>query len=275
MPLTISWSALRNHEECRQKSKLMATGRRSPTADIRVFFGGTVADRVMRAWLESPNPQSGEMVQMVDAIAETCLAESAEKGEGIVRWRSRDDKADQLAFVRVLVARLEPMLNTLVLPFEYMAEMRFRAVPVYIQGPDGQPRLIHLMGGVDIVTREWVDGVAVWRAYDLKATRDPHYAAKVLGQGIFYDWALRALFGASPVSFGFIQPMVEGSPLVYASITDDDRRSLRARVERMAHAMWRRDWAPKDTNVGCAYCPVQHACPKFTPAPGSGRTLAL
>jgi PD-(D/E)XK nuclease superfamily len=274
IPITISWSSLRLHEECRQKFKLHATGKRGPAADIRVFFPGTVADRVMRAWLSSPDPQLGQMVGMVEDIMTEEERKVIRTGEGMVRWRGHNDRPQVVKFCVDLVEKLEPILCDLVLPYEYQPEMRFSKIPMFIPGLDGAPALIYISGGIDIVTKEHTDTRDIWRAYDLKATRDDNYVKKTLGQGVFYDLAMRLMFGQSPDSFAFIQPLCS-QRIVYARVTEEDRRVLVTRIERMAHYMWKHDYDPKADIKGCQWCDVKHACVKFKPAAGSRHRLTL
>lgn len=274
MPLTLSWSALRSHEECRQKALLQRTGKSNPAADIRGYFHGTVVDRVMRRWLESENPLPGEMADMVEDIRDQEEIEAIRTGDGVVRWRSVNDKAIMTNFCRELVVKLEPILQELVLPYDYQPEVRYRT-PIMIPYLDSRPTMVYMAGGIDIVVRRSEDPPE-WYAYDLKGTANDKYVNSVLGQGIFYDISMEALYGHSPVRFGFIQPMCK-EKIVYANITDDDRRQMMVRIERMAHYMWRKDWTPKETTSGCTQCPVKHHCVKFTPVRGSrsGKAMPL
>lgn len=52
MVMRISWSQLRTHEECKQRGFLQRTGHKSVLDNQRVFFPGTVTDRVVRDWLQ-------------------------------------------------------------------------------------------------------------------------------------------------------------------------------------------------------------------------------
>ena len=57
--LRLSWSQLRTHDECNQKSFLMRSGKRSKVTDLRNFFHGMVVDRAMRDWLNNPMRTAG------------------------------------------------------------------------------------------------------------------------------------------------------------------------------------------------------------------------
>ena len=265
MPLTISWSALKSHEECRQKHFLQQTGHRSPGRDLRGFFHGTVADRVMRAWLDQESPELGAMPGMVIDMIDKCLVEAKDTEDGVVRWKGREDRGILTEYVVELVTRLEPWLVANVLPYDYQPEHRFR-VPVRIPYLDGTPVVITLIGGIDILVRE-NEAENVWAAYDLKATKNDQYVKQVLGQGIFYDLAIRAAWGKSPRTFAFVQPMCKEA-IVKVAITDDDRRSLMARIQRMAHSMWRKDFDVRGDTKPCGQCPVSYGCSRFSPVGG-------
>lgn len=265
MPLTISWSALKVHEECHQRHKLEQTGHRSPTRNLRGFFHGTVADRVMREWLSSEMPEPGAMPGMVTDMIDKCLVEAKESEDGVVRWKGREDRDQLAAYVVELVTRLEPWLVANVLPYDYQPEHRFR-VPIKIPYLDGTPTVITLIGGIDILVRE-SEPENIWAGYDLKATKNDQYVKQVLGQAIFYDLAIRAAWGKSPRTFAFVQPMCKES-IVRVAITDDDRRSLMARIQRMAHSIWRKDFDVRGDTKPCGQCPVSYACSRFSPVGG-------
>lgn len=262
--LKISWSALQAHELCKQKAKLMREKHKSPASDIRNFFHGVVADRIMRAWLESANPVSGEMVSWVDQFIDDCLKEAKDTGDGVVRWRDPADRARMADWIRVLLGRLEPFLQRDVLPFDYEPEYRFR-VPIRIPDLNGNLAEIDLTGGMDILVRETLGPPAVWAGYDLKATENPDYLRKTLGQGIFYSLAHLAAHGTPFRTFAFVQPMVERNPIAHVVISDADLASMLARITAVAHDRWRGDEAPKKSSDGCSWCFVKHACPKFKP----------
>ncbi len=269
--LRISWSQLQAFELCAQKAKLLRQRRRSSVADVRSFFHGQVADRVMRSWLSEPDPQPGAMPDMVEPMIERCLAERAEEGEGVVRWRSGTDRSEMAGYCRELLRRLEPYLVRDVLPFNYEPEHRFR-VPLRIPYLDGSPAEVELIGGIDVLVQHPARAVGydpTWAVYDLKATDNPDYIRKTLGQGIFYDIAVLAAFGRSPIEVGFWQPMVVEQPYVSAQVSDNDRRSMLARVVSVAHGRWRGEEEPRSDAEHCSYCPVKAACRKFSPTEAS------
>lgn len=242
---------------------LEQTGKRSPNKDLRGYFHGTVADRVMREWLANPVP--GSMASMVEPTIELCLSEAKDNQEGRVRWKGREDRDYMTLYVEELVTRLEPWLVANVIPYDYQPEHRFR-VPIRVPYLDGTPIVITLIGGIDILVRE-SEPDNVWAAYDLKATKNDSYVNSVLGQAVFYDLAIRAAFGASPRTFAFVQPMCKTS-VVTANITDDDRRALMARIQKMTHSIWRREFDVRGDMKPCARCPVNYACSRFNPIGG-------
>lgn len=223
----------------------------------------------MRHWLDSDNPESGQMVSWVDEFIDKCLKEARDTGDGVVRWKDRSDRAEMSEWVKVLVARLEPFLQRDVLPYEYEAEFKFR-VPFRIPDLNNNLSEIDLTGGMDILVRENPDP-PVWVAYDLKATENPDYLRKTLGQGIFYSLAHLARVGTPLRTFAFIQPMVEDNPVAYTNITQADLATMMSRITKMAHDMWQGNFAPKSDSSGCAWCAVRHACPKMNG--GSEKTV--
>lgn len=258
MPISISWSRLQTHEMCRQQAYLISAHKKNPAADVRGYFHGRVVDRVMRTWLDDPVP--GAMPGMVADFMVSCEKESREEGDGVVRWKHRNDRAEVEVFCVELVRRLEPLLTELVLPHEYEPARRFK-VPVWIPWLDGTLTEIYLVGETDILVR---DDQARWAIWDLKGTKDDSYWRKTMAQLLFYDIALEAEMGQGAHTLGLIQPMCK-EPKLEFTFSEDDRAALWQRIMRMASDMWQHDHAPKPSNVGCNYCPVRHACAKFAP----------
>ena len=279
--LKISWSALQAYELCKQRSKLLREKKKSPATNIRPFFHGIVADRIMRRWLEADEQAPGQMVGWVDEMVQSCLDEAKRKGDGIVQWKSAADRAEMTEWIRVLLGRLEPFLLRDVVPFEYAPEYRFR-VPIRIPDLAGNTSEIDLVGGMDILVREALGPPSVWAGYDLKATANPDYLRKTLGQGVFYSLAHLAMQGEPFRTFAFVQPMVEKNPIAYVDITEADTRSMLVRIVAMAHSLWRNEDEPRKDSEACGWCPVKHACVRFKPGSKSifapklrgGRTAA-
>lgn len=264
--LSLSWSQLRNWEECKQKHHLMKSGHRSPAQDIRGYFHGTVVDRVMRDWLSADGLVAGEMVTRVEDIMEREEQAALDSGDGVVRWKHREDRAEVLAFCRELVFRLEPILNEFVLPFEYEPAKRFKTV-LEIPYLDGRPVPIFLIGEMDLLVRNQSGDFLVW---DLKGTKDDNYWRKTIGQLVFYDLSTFAMFGQYSNGGGLIQPMCKQQVLPM-TVSTQQRAEMMQRIVAMAHALWRKDYALRDDIKLCGYCPVRHACPRFTPVGDVGK----
>lgn len=258
----ISWSRLRNHDECPAKGDLLRRSK-SPYTDIRDFFPGNVVDLAMRRWLSQDRPEPGWMLAQVDAILDESEVIARETKDGIVRWRGEGDKDKVRAFCRTLVTRLEPILETYALPFEWHPAVRF-SEPVLVSDLQGRPREIRIHGEMDLLVRDSEGRFAVW---DLKATENNQYYRKVQGQIAFYALAVRAMHGVFPVMTGLIQPMCTQRVL---SVPVDDQavREMAGRIEKVARDIWAGNLAPKAGNEGCSFCPVVHACPKFAKRPG-------
>lgn len=243
-------------------------GHQSPLRNIRSWFHGTVCDTAMRRWLDMEEPVPGWLAANIDAIFDECLKSTKETGDGIVRWKSPTDRDETREFCRELAGRLEPLLARYVLPFTWWPAVRF-TTPVTVQGREpGTMRHVLLTGEMDLLLQ---DAEGRWIILDLKATRDDHYYRKVLGQLAFYSLALQSWKGSLPYVTGLIQPMCT-ERLLRVDVTEQARREMMGRIERVAHDIWSDKLAPKVSDGGCNYCEVQHACPKFAPPPR--RTLA-
>lgn len=261
--LYISWSALRSWEECKVKFKLRR--KKNPAANIRGYFHGTVADRVMRDALNDPDYQPGDMYRAVeDKVNEEAL-KAIETGDGVVRWKHANDREEMIGFVGEMVQRLEPILAEHVWPYPYEPAKRF-TVPIVIPGLRGEEVIIWLAGEFDIVTKP--DKFVVW---DLKGTADNSYWRKTFGQLVFYDLAVEAMYGQGPTEkVGLFQPMCDERVKEWV-LTEQQRAELMQRIIRMAHAIWKGDYSMtnvKDEPVKgyvCDGCFVRHACPKFQP----------
>lgn len=255
--LRLSWSQLRNHEECKQKSYLMRSGKKAKTQNIRGYFHGMVVDKIMRDWLGNPLRSPGEMTDMVTAALVDVEREAKDTGDGIVRWRDAQDRADVAVFCLDLVGKLEPILTERVLPFRHEPATRFN-VPLRIPDLNNELTEISLVGETDLVVHH-PDGIQVW---DLKGTKDNHYWRKVLGQLYFYDIAMLLLHGQRTERVGLIQPMCEQQVLEFV-VTDNERSQMFSRITNFAHDIWREEKTCKADTAGCSWCEVRHACPRF------------
>lgn len=255
--LRLSWSQLRNHEECHQKSHLLRSGKKAKLTDIRNYFHGMVVDRAMRDWLNNPMRSTGDMVAMVTELLTTVEDEARATGDGIVKWRDARDRADVGLFCVELVRRLEPILHERVLPWRYEAATRFSAA-LSIPNLDGVQTQILLIGETDLTVHH-DDGLQIW---DLKGTKDNTYWRKVLGQLYFYDIAHLVMDGTRSTKVGLIQPMCD-QPVMEFTVTDTDRAQIFTRIVNMAHDIWREEQTCKADTSGCSWCEVRHACPRF------------
>lgn len=255
--LRLSWSRIRSHEECPAQGHLLATGMKSPVADIRGYYHGIVVDSCMRDWLAYNEPPPGWMAARVDKVFADTEVSARESGDGIVKWKNASDKKETRDLCRAAVARLEPLLEKICLPYGWDPAVRF-AVPMWIPGLDGEQREIRLVGEIDLLV-SMPHGVIIW---DLKATKDEHYYRKVIGQLLFYDIAVAAMTGKWPAAAGFIQPLCE-EQLPMFQFSKDDRTQLYQRIVRTARDIWSGNILPKVDNKGCNRCTCRPACPKF------------
>lgn len=265
--IAISWSRLRSWTECRQKAFLQAQGKKSPAADIRVYFPGTVVDRAMRKWLEQDRQQPGELAAMTDQVLDAALDEARDTGDGVVRWRTLTDRAEVRDWCHELLTRLEPILFERVIPWDYSPALRFRT-PLTVPYLDGSPQTVWLIGEMDLLcrTRQEPWHYAVW---DLKGTADSNYWRKVTGQLLFYDLAVRCMFEIYPDASGLIQPMCE-QPVLSFAFTPEHRAGCMQSIVRYCQSTWAGDVAPKDSTSGCDRCEVRHACARYA-QPAGGR----
>lgn len=262
-PIKISWSMLRNHETCKQKSYLLRSGKRASTQNLRGYYHGMVVDSAMRQWLNNPDRSAGEMEARIDALIDEGIQEAIDKGDGVVRWKTPTDRDEVRVFCVDLVRRLEPILYELILPHTFNNGYRFKA---NLQAGDVA---IILTGEMDLRVRN--DG---WEVWDLKGTRDNSYFRKVLGQLVFYDIANWCETGQKTTRTGLIQPMCD-EPVMPFIVSDDDRRNMVGRILRMADDIRRQNNACKDDTAGCSWCEVNHACARYQPATPTGNTMSL
>ncbi len=251
--LRISWSRLRAHDECPAKGALQREFKYSKQ-DIRNFVHGNVVDSAMRRWLAFDEPPPGWMLAHVDEIFE----EWQHSEEGIVRWKHPGDKNETREFCRELVTRLEPILERYVLPFTWYPAVRFE-VPIKVHHLDGSLREIQLVGEMDLMVQDDAGRIVVW---DLKGTKDDAYWRKVAPQLAFYAIAVWIMKKQFPYRTGLIQPMCTERVLP-VTVTPQAVREMGTRIERVARDIWAGRLAPKESNEGCAYCPVNYACPKY------------
>jgi hypothetical protein len=273
--LWISWSALRTHEECKQKGFLQRTGKKATLNDTRVFFPGTVTDRVVRDWLANtdihPSDNLGAMPGMVSEIMDRERELINEGDSGVMVWKNKGDRAEVEKQCIEAVTKIEPALLKFVVPYEYMADFRFKA-PLRLPHPAGGTELVVLNGYMDIIVKDDKGRFWVW---DVKHTRDSSYWKKTAGQIGFYDLAVEIMFGQPTIRSGLLQPLA--LPIVKPIPTDADARSVTmSRIASMATDVWMGNKEPRRDNKECGFCQVKHACSKWQPTKsGDRRTLTF
>ena len=266
MTLYVSWSALRTAEECKQKGFLNRTGKKATMENMRVFFPGTVTDRVVRDWLlEDPYNNPGRMPEMVEAIMKR-EADLIDEGRGKLIWKDASDRESVLRDCIEAVTKIEPALNKLVLPYDYDVDFRFKA-PVMMPHPSGDMEQVVLNGAMDIITRDDNGRYSVW---DVKHTRDNYYWKKTKGQLSFYDLSVQVMFEQETIVTGLLQPLCDEQVKPFP-LTQDDRSQLMQRVMAMSQDVWRKNFAPEPTPEKCMFCNVKHACSLFTPVTKDGK----
>jgi hypothetical protein len=250
----VSWSSLQRFELCRQKDYLYRIRTETPFQDSRNFLAGTVTDRIMRDWLDAPDVT---MHSMVDEYFDRSVAEAEESGT--IRWRDKNDRKKVKTVCEDAANQLEPILRARVLPYDYEPAKRFYT-PVKIRKPDGEVQEIILRGEFDLLIRDPAENrLQVW---DLKTTANNDYWKKTLGQLVFYDLAVIAMFGEPPIRTGLIQPLCDEQVKEF-TFDNTHRAEMWGRITAMLQAEWTDDHSPKADSVGCNYCAVSHACVKF------------
>jgi hypothetical protein len=256
----ISWSSLRAHTECKQKGYLQRTGKRAKMADQRIFFPGTVTDRVVRDWLAAdPENTPGLMPEMVREMVDREEAKIIEKGGKLI-WKDSGDRDSIIVDCVEAVTKIEPALNELVLPYDYDVDFNFRA-PLQAPHPAGTMETILLIGFMDIIVKRAED---IWAVYDVKHTKNNDYWKKTRGQLSFYDLSVDVMFGAPTVEVGLLQPLCNETKKLF-TLEDKDRTKLETDVLSMASDIWKGDFEPNAPRSECYYCDVRHACSRFKP----------
>lgn len=261
--MSVSWSSLETWIKCKQKDFLRTSGHKLKGTDIRTFFPGTVADRLMRAWLHDPIPGMLGDPDLVESCLDTEQINAVQNNDGVVKWKGPNDRAEVKAKLVRGLQLLEPTLTEHVVPYFYHPEYRFQH-PVLIPGPDGDVR-VQLTGGMDIFAtdalelkdRTWYD------VYDLKFTENKNYAASKKGQLTFYDLTTQLKFGMTCRKVAIFQPLIEDKPVHEFTINEEDRNYLLHQIVEMANSRWRGDVEPTSDPNACYKCDVAHACPKF------------
>lgn len=253
--LRVSWSSLRNYEECKERSYLHRQGKRAKVSNIRNFFAGMCVDSIMRDWLDNPLLRETDPAQLVRVAMDSM--EDSERGKGnMVRWRDAADRQTVADFCTELVTRMNPILAQHVLPYPYEHGKWFK-VPLDIFDQHGVLRPILLTGEMDLLVDN--GGPVVW---DLKGTADDQYWRKVVAQLTFYDLAVWISSQRKTRFVGLIQPMCTERIKAF-EVTDDARRDLMIRIQRYAHDAWAGERGCTEDTSKCHWCDVKHACTRF------------
>lgn len=258
--LTVSWSRLKTFDHCRAKAKLQSQGIKSPSTNLRVFFRGTVTDRILRDWIQDPDRDTWKMSDRVDEFIQLCEQENKDRGSGIVRWKSGTDKAESSVWCQQLLDNSEPLLRDLVIPYfpDVYADKHLKA-DIIIPGLDGQSRKIRLIGILDIL----IDSLDMLAIHDLKATENENYYKQTIMQLVFYWIMVKENYGRIPNKTSLIQPMCK-EKIKSITVTDEHVLNLMNKIVNYAHAVWKDEMFPKESDAGClTWCEVSHACSKF------------
>lgn len=257
--------------ECRQKGMLQRAGKTASLTNQRVFFPGTVTDRVVRDWLSAePEKNPNMMPHMVEEIMKREEG-LIKEGGGKLIWKDRDDMRSVLQDCVEAVTKIEPALNKYVLPFNYDVDFGFKA-PMKVPHPSGVPQTIILNGYMDIIVKDADGRVAVW---DVKHTKDNSYWKKTRGQLSFYDLASLLLFNEPTSMVGLLQPLCK-EPVKRFQLDQDDRDMLVNHVLRMTQDVFKGDFTPTEDLNQCTFCSVRHACTRWAPVrDGSKQKFSL
>lgn len=260
--LTISWSSLLSYTKCKQRYGLQQQGKRSKTSNIRGFFHGVVVDRLAREYVEDQSNQyPGFMEDSVPEVMDREEKLARESGDGIVRWKSKDDKAELTEMCREACRNAEPLLDKLILSRDVsQADHRFKT-PIRIPYLDGTLTTIRLIGAMDFLS--WNLDNTGYEVYDLKITRNDQYWRTTIGQTVFYDLAVYSEKGKFTDRVGLIQPLCKKQVVDFV-IDDKMRREMMQSIIRMAHGIWRNDFEMRPDNSQCSMCNVKHSCARFS-----------
>jgi CRISPR/Cas system-associated exonuclease Cas4 (RecB family) len=261
--LKISWSGLRTYSECKNKRHLQVQGKALKSADQRMFFPGTVTDRVVRKFLDDGG--EGDMPEMV-----TDIMEAEEKivadGEGKIRWKDTNDRKSVEQDCREAVTKILPALEKLVLPHEYQADFGFSA-EMKFPHPAGHKESVLLNGFMDILVR---DAEGNYFVYDVKHTKDNGYWRKTSGQLSFYDLAIRVGEGKYTTGVGLLQPLCD-EKVKMIPLDDVARASIMQLIGGMARDTWAENFELTSNRSNCNMCNVKHACKRFQPTIVNGK----
>lgn len=267
----LSWSRLRTHEECKQKSYLKRTGKKAAVENHRNFLPGNITDRVVRDWLlGDPWNNLGVMPDMVPEYLDKAVA-NAKDQSAFIKWKSGDgsDQRDVIAKCTTAVTRIEDDLKRLVLPYAYTPDYAFKvALDVPVRGRD-EPVHLMLNGFMDILVQRTAGEFGI---HDVKHTEDEYYWKKTFGQLVFYDTALRLKEGVYSQHASLLQPLCKQQEKAFV-ITNDDRMKMFQSINNYAQDYVNHNVTPDAKPSLCSMCEVKHACSKFKPTMKNGKKV--
>lgn len=261
-PIRISWSSLKRLEHCPEHQYRHMRGETDISEKGRIFLPGTVCDLVQRRWLDSGDPQPGQMPDMVEAV----LNETIEKRESIIHWNG-DAKTDYFkvkAHCIKQVQRMEPWLLKNVVPFEYAAEHRFEVYTLVPFEDTGQYLPILLNGGIDIVVHDPEQPMdRGYRLHDLKISDNPSYLRSTLAQLVFYNLVWGTLYNNyDAVDYhSFFTPSLPEIEIPL-TLTHEDRRLMLSRIIKFASVIARGCFDP-NPDAMCGGCEAKRVCSRF------------
>jgi CRISPR/Cas system-associated exonuclease Cas4 (RecB family) len=264
MTLKISWSGLRTYSECKNKRHLQVQGKALRTAsEQRMFFPGTVTDRVVRDFLDAGG--EGDMPEMVSGIMDR-EEKIVNDGESKILWKNTSDRKSVEKDCREAVTKILPSLEKLVLPNEYQADFSFNA-EMKFPHPGGYKESVILNGFMDILVR---DAEGNFFVYDVKHTKDNSYWRKTSGQLSFYDLAIRVGEGKYTTGVGLLQPLCD-EKVKMIPLDGTSRASIMQLIGGMARDTWAENFELTDKRSICNMCNVKHACKRFQPTIVDGK----
>lgn len=263
--IRVSWSSLRNHIECKQKSYLIRTGHRPPTQDSRGYLPGTITDRVVRDWLmNDPHNNPGVMPDMVadklsSEIEDMKDPEKSKRRKEYVKWKNASDKQSVIDDCVKAVTIIEDSLNKYVLPFEFIADYQFETTVAVKNTATDEDIPVMLNGFMDILVKDRAGDYAVW---DVKHTKNNDYWRKTAGQLSFYDLAIWSMFDQKTRIAGLLQPLCD-KPVKVLPVSDEKRIKILHDIEIFANDILNDNATPTSDKNMCFFCDLKHACVKF------------
>jgi len=264
----LSWSRLRSHEECKQKSYLNRTRQKAAIEDHRNFLPGNITDRVVRDWLlGDPWNNLDTMKDMVPEYLDKSIQDT-KKQDAVIKWKGEDDKSNIIRDCTEAVTKIEPHLIKYVLPYEYTPDYAFK-VPLQIEVDENTTANLVLNGYMDILVKH---SESKYFIFDVKHTKDNNYWKKTIGQLSFYDTSLFLLTGDYSTYSGLLQPLCK-DPIKPFNIQEGDRQKMWQSISNYATDVIRNNVEITNDVSKCMMCAYKHACPRFKPKMKNGKKV--